>query len=83
VDRNDALAFSLAQVEEIYDAAFARLVGPNALHATHVEPHPSLPGWIADLRHVDGTVLGAHVPFTSRQAALEAERHWLHVHLRM
>lgn len=77
------LLFSRSQVEEIYDLALAQVLALNEPAATHVEPHPSLPGWIADLRHVDGTILGAHVPFTSRQAALDAERCWLHVHLRM
>lgn len=72
--------------------------------ASHVEPHPTKPGWLADMRPVNGPTLGANrafadnscvhgpgawcrcmadmlEPFTTRAAALAAERAWLRVHL--
>jgi hypothetical protein len=59
---------------------------------SHVEPHPSKPGWLADMRPIGGPVLGnygtwdesmwlktVHMldPFETRAAALDAERDWL------
>lgn len=71
--------------------------------ASHVEPHPTRAGWVADMTPSDGRILGSngsmlalgdvHInidvtpqtrhlwdaldPFTTREAALEAERAWL------
>ena len=42
--------------------------------ASHVEPAPNGTDWMADLSPVDGPVLG---PFTTRAAALAAERRWI------
>jgi hypothetical protein len=46
-----------------------------------VEPHPTKNGWLADMRPVDGPVLGANgtssEPFKTRAEALAAEREWL------
>lgn len=44
--------------------------------ASHVEPKGTM--WEADLTPVSGPVLG---PFTTRQAALDAEVEWLDAHL--
>jgi hypothetical protein len=80
------LEFSLEQVQAIFDRCLADALaefGPGLKAASNVEHHPVLGGWIADLRRVGGPILGAHVPFSSRHAALDAERRWLSVHLRM
>ena len=63
------------------------------VRASHVEPHPTKPGWLADMRPAGGPVLGMScalhslrewdsaidtlTPFETRQAALDAERAWL------
>lgn len=63
--------------------------------ASHVEPHPTKPGWLADMRPSGGPILfadgecalqgqliwSAMEPFGTRQAALDAERVWLREHL--
>lgn len=64
------------------DALAALLAGVGLTHAqraSHVEPTsgPSL-AWSADLSPVGGPRLG---PFTTRAAALRAERLWLDNHL--
>jgi hypothetical protein len=55
------------------DLAEAMQIGKTTTRrATHVEPGRG--GWNADLRPVNGPVLG---PFARRDAALEAEAQWL------
>ena len=52
-------------------------LGPLAIRrASHVEPDSS-GNWCADLRPVDGPVLG---PFRTRSEALQAEVEWLRRH---
>lgn len=60
--------------------------------ASHVEPHPTKPGWLADMRPSGGPILGLNgtwidpdyadilQPFSTRQIALDAERAWLREH---
>jgi hypothetical protein len=55
----------------------------SAKPASHVGQPPLPALWIADVRHVGGPIPGAHIPFTNRQTALDAERQWLRVHLRI
>ncbi len=59
----------------IYDETIdLSVIGTPAItRASHVEPD-SNGRWFADLRPVDGPVLG---PFTVRSEALTAERTWL------
>lgn len=54
--------------------------------ASHVEPHPTLGGWVADMSPVGGPQLvasgiigeiGPITPFATRTEALAAEREWL------
>ncbi|APW63217.1 hypothetical protein [Paludisphaera borealis] len=52
------------------------LGSPAIRRASHVEPGPD-GRWRADLRPVQGPVLG---PFDSRSEALEAERAWIEEH---
>lgn len=67
----------------------------SVTRASHVEPHPTKPGWIADMSPAAGTdiVLGKNgswflgasgweliEPFALRQQALDAERDWLREH---
>ena len=55
------------------DFAEAMQVGESTTRrASHVEPNQN--GWNADLRPVNGPVLG---PFARRDAALRAETEWL------
>jgi hypothetical protein len=49
---------------------------PEIRRASHVEPDGD-GRWWADLRPVDGPVLG---PFEGRGAALDAERDWIEEH---
>lgn len=56
-------------------AALGRVV-----RASRVEPHPTRPGWIADMEPSGGPVLGEFDPYQTRAAALEAEREWLREH---
>lgn len=77
--------------------------------ASHVEPHPTKTGWVADMRPSNGPILGANgsvalrgdermddgtgwesginpvvarlEPFSTREAALQAERDWLRASL--
>lgn len=59
------------------DLAEMLLVGKSTTRrASHVEP--SQDGWNADLRPVNGPVLG---PFARRDAALQAEAQWLRENL--
>jgi hypothetical protein len=59
------------------DLAEAMRVGQvTTLRASHVEPGQD--GWQADLRPVNGPVLG---PFTRRDTALRAEAEWLRENL--
>jgi hypothetical protein len=59
------------------DLAAAMQVGKaTTRRASHVEP--SHYGWIADLRPVDGPLLG---PFSRRDSALQAEVLWLRENL--
>lgn len=59
------------------DLAEMLLVGKSATRrASHVEPSQN--GWSADLRPVNGPVLG---PFARRDTALRAEAHWLRENL--
>jgi hypothetical protein len=59
------------------DLAEAMQVGrATTRRASHVEP--SQGGWIADLRPVNGPVLG---PFARHDSALQAEAHWLRKNL--
>lgn len=47
------------EVQAIYSDDVADLVaGSEVRRASHVEPHPSKPGWLADMRPVGGPVLG-------------------------
>lgn len=65
----------------VYSDAMAGLVrqhGGRPERASHVEPHPTLAGWIADMRPSDGPVLGMAQPFELREEALQAERAWLY-----
>ena len=53
-------------------------VGPTeTMRASHVEPHPTQRGWIADMHPSGGPILGAETAFPTREAALQAERDWL------
>lgn len=59
------------------DLAEAMRVGQvTTLRASHVEPGQD--GWRADLRPVNGPMLG---PFTRRDTALRAEAEWLRENL--
>lgn len=59
------------------DFAEAMRVGKfTTLRASYVEPNQN--GWNADLRPVNGPVLG---PFARRDAALRAETEWLRENL--
>ena len=63
------------QVRCLYGEA-VDLAALGTLHvqrASHVEPDAH-GRWTADLRHVDGPLLG---PFTLRSEALAAEQRWL------
>jgi len=69
---------SSCNVRCIYDETIAlqRLGRIKIRRGSHVEP---IPGgqWIADMKLVDGPVLG---PFSMRSQALAAERRWLEKH---
>lgn len=52
------------------------LGSPCITRASHVEPGPD-GRWHADLRPVNGPVLG---PFERRSEALDAEQAWIEVH---
>lgn len=59
------------------DLAAAMKVGKAATRrASHIESSDD--GWIADLRPVDGPLLG---PFSRRDSALQAEVRWLRENL--
>ena len=62
----------------IYDETIPlqRLGRVRIRRGSHVEPVPS-GQWIADMKPVDGPVLG---PFNIRSQALAAERRWLEKH---
>ena len=49
-------------VQHVYDDALAPIaeaLGDTSVRrASHVEPHPSRPGWVADMRPVGGPILG-------------------------
>lgn len=82
----------------VYDDALAPLLreGPSqTVRASHVEPHPTKTGWVADMGPSRGPVLGSNgphtnadagiawdrvAPFATRQEALDAERAWLREH---
>lgn len=86
MEEKDVRRVSFMKLQAMYDAVLEDVLlasGPAGGTTTHVEPHPSLAGWIADLSHIDGTILGAHIPFATRQAALDAEERWLKIHLRI
>jgi hypothetical protein len=70
----------------------AALGTTNVTRASHVEPHPTKGGWVADMEPSAGfdIVIGSNgswflgaagweliEPFPTRQAALDAERAWL------
>lgn len=75
---------------DLLDAAFGEDERVT-VRASHVEPHPNGPGWLADMRPSGGPILGANgaadptlgetgcmlVGFKTREAALRAEREWL------
>lgn len=54
-------------VEYIHDTTLAAALddlGPAKItRASHVEPHPSRPGWVADMRPSGGPILGAKTTF--------------------
>lgn len=82
-------------IQAVYDDVLVEMFGGEQLttaRASHVEPHPCGPGWLADMRPAGGPVLGANgevdmdtnpdtydalVGFKTRAAALKAERAWL------
>jgi hypothetical protein len=73
------LFISEGVVRGIYDDALAPILqlGKSRItRASHVEP--TLDGaWTADMSPINGPILG---PFSSRSAALEAEREFLNKH---
>lgn len=110
---DDILIDANGDISFVYSDELAEVFAGERLETTrasHVEPHPTKPGWLADMRPSGGPVLGsgceepgqpqyykgrvgpetlpyctlydvpALTPFTSRQAALEAERAWLRAH---
>jgi hypothetical protein len=86
------------KAEFIYSDDLARALaqaGPmQTRRASHVEPHPTRPGWLADMRPSDGPILGRYAvalgdgesslaevePFGTRQQAIDAELAWLREH---
>jgi hypothetical protein len=71
----DLVVSSSGQVHCIYDELIdLSTLGTLAIRrASHVEPDDH-GRWWADLKPVDGPILG---PFSLRSDALAAERHWL------
>lgn len=82
------------QVQSIYSDTLAEVFEGETLdtqRASHVEPHPSKGGWVADMTPTgEEVLLGANglwytgaggwdlvEPFRTRQAALDAEVAWL------
>ena len=76
----------------MHDDRLARTLAPlgrtsRITRASHVEPHPTRQGWLADMSPSGGPVIGANgsasldadrlEPFETRAAALEAELTWL------
>lgn len=87
--RSVRLQIDGATVRAIYDDALVDVLPAlgdvDVQRVSHVEPYDGSGGtrfaerhpgvqWTADMRPVDGPVLG---PFKTRQAALGAERQWL------
>jgi hypothetical protein len=88
------------QATFVYSDELAQALAPlgqaTVTRASHVEPHPTRRGWLADMRPSGGPVLGCGwhrvpemcdeagiaslPPFETREAALQAEREWLRVH---
>ena len=68
-------------ITTIYDDQLAGLLEEglaSTTRASHVEPNPNGPGWIADMKPVGGPVLG---PAPLRELALQLEAGWLEAKL--
>lgn len=63
--------------DDAHQGVLAALGTVRIARASHVEPNPTGPGWIADMAPSGGPVLG---PFPLRGDALAAELAWLRAH---
>jgi hypothetical protein len=97
-DEHDILVDADGDLHFVYADAvrdLQELGAATTRRASHVEPHPTRPGWLADMRPVGGPVIGADGTvdintnpdtydvvegFETRQEALDAERAWLREH---
>lgn len=59
--KEHVVSISDGEARFVYDDALAGVVadmGGTVTRASHVEPHPTRPGWLADMRPSGGPVLG-------------------------